>query len=123
MTETTPPEVEEKLDFKRVFPIFVIVLVDLLGLTVIIPLLPLYTVAMGPDPFVIGLLAATFPVMQLFGGPLLGGLSDRVGRKPILLISQMGTFIGLVILCFANTLPLIFLSRLIAGAAGANIVV
>lgn len=123
MTETTPPEVEEKLDFKRVFPIFVIVLVDLLGLTIIIPLLPLYTVAMGADPFVIGLLAATFPVMQLFGGPLLGGLSDRVGRKPILLISQIGTFIGFIILGFANTLPLIFLSRLIDGISGANIVV
>lgn len=123
MTETTNPEVEEKLDFKRVFPIFIIVLVDLLGLTIIIPLLPLYTVAMGADPLVIGLLAATFPVMQLFGGPLLGGLSDRAGRKPILLISQIGTFIGFVILGFANTLPMIFLSRLIDGISGANIVV
>jgi DHA1 family tetracycline resistance protein-like MFS transporter len=123
MTETMPSQVEEKLDFKRVFPIFVIVLVDLLGLTIIIPLLPLYTVAMGADPFVIGLLGATFPVMQLLGGPLLGGLSDRVGRKPILMTSQIGTFIGFVILGFANTLPLVFLSRLIDGISGANIVV
>lgn len=123
MADTLTTEVEEKLDFKRVFPIFVIVLIDLLGLTIIIPLLPLYTVAMGADPFMIGLLSATFPVMQLIGGPLLGGMSDRVGRKPILMISQIGTFIGFLVLGFANTLPLLFLSRLIDGLSGANIVV
>ena len=123
MTETTIPEAEEKLDFKRVFPIFVIVLVDLLGLTIIIPLLPLYTVAIGASPLVIGLLAATYPLMQLIGGPLLGGLSDRIGRKPILMISQIGTFVGFLILGVANTLPLIFLSRLIDGISGANLVV
>ena len=123
MTETETPGVKEKLDFKRVLPIFIIVLVDLLGLTIIIPLLPLYTVAMGADPFVIGLLSATYPMLQLIGGPLLGGLSDRVGRKPILLVSQIGTFVGFIVLGFANTLPLIFLSRLIDGISGANLVV
>ncbi|MAU12150.1 MAG: hypothetical protein CL607_20175 [Anaerolineaceae bacterium] len=114
---------EEKLDFKKVLPIFIIVLVDLLGLTIIIPLLPLYTVAMGADPLVIGLLAATYPLMQLIGGPFLGGLSDRFGRKPILLISQTGTFIGFVILGLASTLPWLFISRLIDGISGANLVV
>ena len=123
MTEAETPGVKEKLDFKRVLPIFIIVLVDLLGLTIIIPLLPLYTVAMGADPFVIGLLSATYPMLQLIGGPLLGGLSDRVGRKPILLVSQIGTFVGFIVLGFANTLPLIFLSRLIDGISGANLVV
>ncbi|MCA9915399.1 MAG: MFS transporter, partial [Anaerolineae bacterium] len=92
-------------------------------LTIIIPLLPLYTVAMGADAFVIGLLAATYPLMQLVGGPFLGNLSDRFGRKPILLVSQLGTFIGFVILSFATTLPLVFLSRFIDGISGANIVV
>ena len=114
---------EEKLDFKKVLPIFIIVLVDLLGLTIIIPLLPLYTAAMGATPFVIGLLAATYPVMQLIGGPFLGGLSDRFGRKPILLVSQIGTFIGFMILGFATMLPWVFISRLIDGISGANIVV
>src|SRR5690606_25155821 len=108
MTETMPSQVEEKLDFKRVFPIFVIVLVDLLGLTIIIPLLPLYTVAMGADPFVIGLLCATFPVIQLLGGLLLGGFPDRVGRIPIHITSLIRLFIGLVLLGFAITLPLVF---------------
>jgi MFS transporter, DHA1 family, tetracycline resistance protein len=123
MTETATHEVKENLDFKRVFPIFLIVLIDLLGLTIIIPLLPLYTVAMGAAPFIIGVLGATYPMMQLIGGPLLGGLSDRYGRKPIFLISQIGTFVGFIILGFANTLLLIFLSRLIDGISGANLVV
>ena len=113
----------EKLDFKKILPLFVIILVDLLGLTIIIPLLPLYSVAMGASPFVIGLLAATYPLMQLVGGPVLGGLSDRFGRKPILMVSQIGTFIGFVILGFATTLPWLFISRFIDGISGANIVV
>lgn len=123
MAETENPTSDEKLDFKKVLPIFIIVLVDLLGLTIIIPLLPLYTVAMGADAFVIGLLAATYPLMQLIGGPVLGGLSDRFGRKPILMISQIGTFIGFIILGFATTLSWLFISRLIDGVSGANIVV
>ena len=61
--------------------------------------------------------------MQLAGAPILGGLSDRFGRKPTLLISQVGTFIGFLILGFATTLPLLFLSRLIDGISGGNIVI
>lgn len=119
MNDTTAPE---KLDFKRVFPIFIIVLVDLLGLTIIIPLLPLYAVRFEADPFVIGMLAAAYPLMQFIGGPLLGGLSDRFGRKPILIISQMGTFLGFILLGLANSLILLFISRIIDGLSGANIV-
>lgn len=112
----------EKLDFKRVLPIFIVVLVDLLGLTIIIPLLPLYATAFGADPLTIGLLGASYPTMQLIGGPLLGGLSDRYGRKPVLIVSQIGTFIGFMILGFANTLPALFLARIVDGLSGANIV-
>lgn len=112
---------DEKLDFKRILPIFVIILVDLLGLTIIIPLLPLYAASFGADPVVIGLLGAAYPLMQFIGAPLLGGLSDRFGRKPILMLSQIGTFLGFVLLGFANALPLIFLSRIIDGLSGANI--
>ena len=108
MSETTLEH--EKLDFKKILPIFVIVLVDLLGLTIILPLLPVYAAAFGADPLNIGVLLAAYPVMQLLGGPLLGGLSDRFGRKPVLIISQFGTLIGFLILAFANTLPLLFRS-------------
>jgi DHA1 family tetracycline resistance protein-like MFS transporter len=120
---TTPSTASEKLDFKRILPIFIIVVVDLMGLTIIIPLLPLYATALGASALIIGVLSATYPISQLIGGPLLGGLSDRYGRRPILIISQFGTFIGFLILGFANSLPLLFLSRLIDGLTGGNIVV
>lgn len=112
---------EEKLDFKRILPVFVIVLIDLLGLTIIIPLLPLYSVSFGASPLVYGLLGAAYPVMQFIGAPLLGRLSDRYGRKPILVISQIGTLIGFLVLGFANTLWMLFAARLIDGLSGGNI--
>jgi len=112
----------DKLDFKRILPIFVIVLVDLLGLTIIIPLLPLYAASFGATPFTIGLVGAAYPLMQLIGGPLLGSLSDRYGRKPVLIVSQIGTFIGFLLLGFANALPLLFLARILDGLSGGNIV-
>lgn len=126
MNEETPPtqngpDVEEKLDVKKILPVFIIVLVDLLGLTIIIPLLPLYAASFGAGPFVIGVLAASYPLMQFIGAPLLGRLSDRYGRKPILVISQIGTFAGFLLLGVANTLWLIFIARIVDGISGANI--
>ena len=112
---------EEKLDFKRILPIFVIVLVDLLGLTIIIPLMPLYAAAFGASAFMIGLLGAAYPAMQFIGAPLLGRLSDRYGRKPVLIVSQIGTFIGFIILALAGNLWVLFIARLVDGISGANI--
>ncbi|MDP1714835.1 MAG: MFS transporter [Anaerolineales bacterium] len=111
----------EKLDFKRILPVLVIVLVDLMGLSIIIPLLPLYAVRFGAAPIVIGILQATYPFMQFIGAPILGRLSDRFGRKPILVISQIGTLAGFILLGFANTLFLLFVSRILDGLSGANI--
>lgn len=111
----------EKLDFKRILPVLVIVLVDLMGLSIIIPLLPLYAARFGSSPMVIGVLQATYPTMQFLGAPILGRLSDRFGRKPILIASQIGTFCGFILLGFANTLTLLFISRVIDGLSGANI--
>ncbi|MCC6906228.1 MAG: MFS transporter [Anaerolineae bacterium] len=122
MSDTSAvPVSEEKLDFRRILPIFVIVLIDLLGLTIIIPLLPLYAVSLQASAFTIGLLGAAYPVMQFIGAPLLGRLSDRFGRKPVLVISQIGTFAGFIVLGFADALWLLFLARLIDGLSGANI--
>jgi len=115
------PDPSEKLDFKRILPILVIVFVDLLGLSIIIPLIPLYAARYSATPIVIGILQATYPLMQFLGAPVLGRLSDRFGRKPILVISQVGTFAGFILLGFANTLTLLFLSRIIDGLSGANI--
>ena len=74
----------------------------LMGLSIIIPLLPLFAARFGATPFIIGILQAAYPMMQFVGTPILGGLSDRYGRKPILLFSQLGTFAGFVLLGFAT---------------------
>ena len=115
---TLSPTGEDRLDFKKVLPVFVIILIDLLGLTVIIPLMPLYAAAFGASAFTVGLLGAAYPVMQFVGAPLLGRLSDRYGRKPILIISQIGTFGGFLVLGFASTLWMLFLARLVDGISG-----
>jgi DHA1 family tetracycline resistance protein-like MFS transporter len=124
MSDTTTNNIstaDEKLDVKKILPVFIIVLIDLLGLTIIIPLLPLYATSFGASPFIIGTLGATYPVLQFIGAPLLGRLSDRFGRRPVLIISQIGTLIGFIILGFANVLWMLFLSRVIDGISGANI--
>lgn len=118
---TSPAAVEDRLDFKKILPIFVIVLIDLMGLTIIIPLLPLYAASFGASAVAVGALGATYPVAQFFGAPLLGRASDRYGRRPVLLISQLGTLIGFLILGFAPSLGWLFLSRLIDGLSGGNI--
>ena len=118
---TTLEQPAEKLDFKRILPIIVIVFVDLLGLSIIIPLLPLFAARFSATPLVIGILQAAYPLMQFVGAPILGRLSDRLGRKPVLVASQIGTLAGFILLGFANTLPLLFLSRIIDGLSGANI--
>jgi DHA1 family tetracycline resistance protein-like MFS transporter len=120
-TTAAPASADDKLDFKRIFPIFVVVLVDLLGLTVIIPLLPLYAATFRASPLTIGLLGAAYPLMQFVAAPILGRLSDRYGRKPILVISQLGTLLGFLVLGFANGLAMLFVSRIIDGFSGGNI--
>lgn len=120
-TDPSTVSEEEKLDFKRILPIFVIILIDLLGVTIIIPLMPLYAASFNASALMIGLLGAAYPVMQFIGAPVLGRFSDRSGRKPVLLISQVGTFIGFLVLGFAGTLWMLFLSRLVDGISGANI--
>src|SRR5438067_8024902 len=92
-------------------PIFLIVVVDVLGLTIILPLLPFYAEHFGASPTTVGLLVSTYAFCQLIAGPLLGRISDRVGRRPLLLVSQMGTLVGFLILAYANALWIVFLSR------------
>ena len=103
--------------------IFLIVLVDVLGLTIILPLLPFYAESMGATPRVIGLLVSAYALCQLIAGPPLGHLSDRVGRRPVLLVSQVGTCIGFLILGFAHTLWVVFLARIIDGLTAGNLTV
>lgn len=110
-----------RLRSSPLLPIFLIVCVDVLGLTLILPLLPFYAERLGASPTVVGLLVSTYAFCQLIAGPLLGRMSDQVGRKPLLLLSQVGTFIGFLILAYANQLWLVFLSRVVDGLTAGNL--
>jgi MFS family permease len=105
---------------RKLLPIFAILLVDVLGFTIILPLLPFYAEHMGASAFLAGLLVSVYGLCQLLAGPILGPLSDRIGRKPVLLVSQLGTFAGFLILANAKTLPLVFISRVIDGLTAGN---
>ncbi len=102
-------------------PIFFIVAVDVLAFTLIIPLLPFYAEHFGATPREVGYLASTFAVCQLLAGPVLGDLSDRYGRKPVLALSQLGTFAGFVVLGTANSLAMVFASRILDGVTAGNL--
>src|SRR3982750_2270819 len=102
-------------------PLFALTFVDVLGLTVILPLLHLYALAYQATPFQIGLVAAAFPLAQVVGVPIMGALSDRYGRKPVLLVSQISTFVGFLMLAAAGSLEMVILSRVVDGLFGANL--
>lgn len=115
----SPPT--SSLTFGRVAPIVALTFVDVLGLTVILPLLHLYGAAFGATPLQIGIIAAAFPLAQLIGVPMMGALSDRFGRKPLLLISQVTTCFSFLMLAFATSLEMVILSRVVDGLFGANL--
>ena len=92
------------MENKRLFNIFIIVFIDLLGFGLILPLLPFYADQYGAAPLVVGLLTAIYAAAQLVGAPFLGRLSDRFGRRPILLISIFGTFLGFLLFGIAEPL-------------------
>lgn len=101
--------------------IFVTVFIDLLGFGIIIPLLPFYAESFGASAFTIGLLGTSFSLMQFVFSPIWGRWSDRVGRKPIILLGLMGSCLSYLGLALAASLPMLFVARIIGGIAGANI--
>ena len=101
--------------------IFVTVFIDLVGFGIVIPVLPLYTERFGASPMVIGLLLGVYSAMQCLFAPLLGKLSDSVGRRPVLLVSIIGTAIGFLFMGLARTLWLLFAGRIIDGITGGNV--
>ena len=105
---------------RRLAIIALILFVNDLGVGLILPLLPFYAVDMAASPLVIGVLIATLPFCATLSGPLLGGLSDRYGRKPVLVLSVVGTLAGFLLLGVANTLPLVFLARIVDGVSAGN---
>lgn len=106
---------------KRLFSIILVVFIDLLGFSLILPLLPYYAETFQANQTVTGILIASYALMQLIGAPILGRLSDRFGRRPVLLVSVFGTFLGFLLLGFANALWMLFASRILDGLTGGNL--
>src|SRR5437867_12998824 len=101
--------------------IFLTIFVNLVGFGIIIPLLPFYAETFGASPLVIGLLFAVFSLCQLVAAPALGDLSDRYGRRPILVFSLAGTVVSFVMLAVAHSVAMLFAARIVDGLSGGNI--
>src|SRR5688572_21357049 len=101
--------------------IFLTVFLDLIGFGIVLPLLPHFAAQHQASELQIGLLMATYSLMQFFFAPLWGGLSDRIGRRPVLLISITGSALSYLIFAFAPSLATLFLARAVAGVMAANI--
>lgn len=104
-------------------PIFLIVAVDVLGFTIILPLLPFYSERLGASPTVVGALVSMYAICQLIAGPILGQISDRIGRRPMLLVSQVGTLAGFLLLAFSTHVWMLFVARAIDGATAGNLTI
>jgi MFS transporter, DHA1 family, tetracycline resistance protein len=108
---------------KRVPPLVLIlitVLIDLLSATILVPVIPYLVRQYRDDAFTIGALAAAFAALQFLSTPLLGALSDRVGRKPVIVLSLLGTALSLIVFGFAGSLIVLFAARMLDGLTGAN---
>ncbi|HWC72781.1 MAG TPA: MFS transporter [Gemmatimonadales bacterium] len=103
---------------KKMLVLMAVAFVDMIGLMIVVPMLPLYANRMHASPTVIGLLAASFPVAQLAASPVWGRLSDRTGRRPVLLVGLTASMLAYAIFGFAGTLWVLFVSRFVQGLGG-----
>jgi len=113
-------KINRVVSYPRLFPLWAAVFIDILGYYLIIPFLPSFIEIYNTTPWIIGIIIAINAVFTLFFAPLWGRLSDSYGRKPLLLISQLGTLSAFLMLAFSDSLLLIFLSRVIDGIFGGN---
>jgi MFS family permease len=105
----------------RLLVLFVTAFVDMVGLTMIIPLLPFYATELGASATVVGVLVSAFSVAQLAVAPVWGRFSDRYGRRPAILAGLLLTSCAYVIFAFAGSVPVLLLSRLVQGLGGGTI--
>ena len=128
MNDLTPAEKITSNETEKFFTtplilIFLIVFIDLVGFGMVIPVLPIYaqTAPFFASPAEIGFVVSIYSWMQFVFSPILGRLSDKYGRRPVLFISMLGSAVGYVVLGLANTLVLVFAGRIISGITGGNI--
>ncbi len=105
----------------KLLPILGITFIDSLGFTILVPLMPYFVKHFGASDTVVGCLFAAFAFCQFVGGPVWGDVSDRIGRKAVLIVSQIGATVGWVMLAFAPNIGIVFLARVIEGFSGGNI--
>jgi DHA1 family tetracycline resistance protein-like MFS transporter len=115
------PEADERVKRRALLAVFITIFVSLIGFGIVIPLLPFYAQRFQASELQIGLLFASFSVAQLFASPILGDWSDRWGRRPVLILSLLGSAASFVMLALAPNLFWLFLSRLLDGFTGGNI--
>lgn len=106
---------------RKLIPILGITFIDILGFSMLLPMLPYFVTHFGASSLTVGILFSTFSFFQLVAGPLWGNVSDRIGRKSVLIISQVGATIGWAMLAFSPTIGWVFLARIVEGISGGNI--
>lgn len=121
MSETTPERAPPAAGRAPLLFVFLVVFIDLLGFGIVIPLLPVYSLAYHASELELGLLFSAFSGMQFLFAPMWGRLSDKIGRKPVLVGGLFGTAASYVLFANADTFPMLVVSRLLAGFFGANI--
>jgi DHA1 family tetracycline resistance protein-like MFS transporter len=121
--EKIKTEATEKFFTTPLILIFLIVFIDLVGFGMVIPVLPIYaqSAPFFASPLEISLVVSSYSWMQFIFSPILGRLSDKYGRRPVLFVSMLGSALGYVVLGLANTLVLVFVGRIISGITGGNI--
>ena len=119
----TKDQLKKQMKRSPLIVIFTTVFIDLIGFGIVIPVLPFYAegTIFNATPRTVGLLFASYSIMQLIFSPVLGGLSDKHGRRPVLLLSIIGTGIGFLVLGFARTIFMLFVGRILDGITGGNI--
>jgi MFS transporter, DHA1 family, tetracycline resistance protein len=103
--------------------LFLTVFIDMVGFGIVIPVLPLYAERFNASPWAIGWLTGIYSGMQIIFTPVLGKLSDRFGRRPVLMVSLAGTALGFALMGVAESLTLLFVARIISGITGGNIAI
>ena len=106
------------MSLRKLWVLLLNAFVDMLGYAMVFPLLPLYAVRMHASAAVIGLMVASFSAAQVAASPLWGRFSDRFGRRPALLVSLSGSCLAFLVFAFADSIAMLFLSRIVQGASG-----